>query len=95
LVSEHREDTFNFTNPASLVFPEENHLTKFDRIALSDEHNFQKFINYEPPAWKLSNLQYRANAVSLITACGMTGTLLYYLFPALLRHRNGHRESDA
>ncbi len=56
---------YNFTNPSSLVFPEENKkLSLWDKIHFSDKVNFQKFINYEQPDWKISNFQIFCNYLS-------------------------------
>lgn len=49
---------FNFTNPASLVFPKENNLFIFERISTSQQEEFYQFINYKQPEWKRPLIQH-------------------------------------
>ncbi|MDX2189600.1 MAG: hypothetical protein SFY32_07035 [Bacteroidota bacterium] len=58
---------YNMTNPASLVFPEENNLKMWDRISVKDKENFERFRNYKTTNWKLPLIQILANWVSAFT----------------------------
>jgi len=71
--------SYNMTHPASLVFPEENDLSKFQRIPLSDSENFKKFVTYQNPGWKLSKIQQISNYVSIVTIIAVFLVLLFYL----------------
>ncbi|MCP5102455.1 MAG: hypothetical protein GY950_03700 [bacterium] len=72
-------DYYNMTHPASLVFPEENNLSLFERIPRRDAENFDKFITYRVPQWKISKLQQIANRVSVVSAVLALLILFYYL----------------
>lgn len=63
---------FNMTNPASLVFPEENQLTLFERISVDDEENFVAFTHHYQPDWKIPLYQRVLDIVS-----GLTFVLLF------------------
>jgi hypothetical protein len=58
-------EAFNMTNPASLVYPEENDLGQFERISVNDKENFLNFIHNRPTTWKRPPNQYVADYVSL------------------------------
>ncbi|MBY0426042.1 MAG: hypothetical protein K2Q22_10430, partial [Cytophagales bacterium] len=58
---------YNITNPASLVYPDENNLKLWDRVQVADSLNFKNFINQKPTTWKISNTQSTLNLVSLAT----------------------------
>lgn len=60
------QGAFNMTNPASLVFPEENGLRIFERISTQDEANMKAFILRQQPNWKVSERQNLANDLSLL-----------------------------
>jgi hypothetical protein len=79
-VNEHDERSFNLTNPASLVFPHENNLAIFQRIARADETNFKQFVTYHATTWKLSTDQRRANFISLGMCLVMMLLLLYAFY---------------
>jgi hypothetical protein len=67
---------FNITNPASLVFPEENGLQPFERIKVDDEDELQAFVERRQPRWKLPVLQVILNWLSLaafILSVGLVG----------------------
>ncbi len=68
---------FNMTNPASLVFPEENKLVLFERISSTDKENLIAFINHRQPTWKRPILQ-----ITLDWLMGLTwlGILMYALW---------------
>jgi hypothetical protein len=48
---------YNVTNPASLVFPEENQTRLFERIPYSDASRFQEFVNRRQPDWNRPLIQ--------------------------------------
>lgn len=87
LVEENDGRFFNLTNPASLVFPEENELAPFERISLSDAENFEKFVTYQRPNWKLSRIQHLSNHISLWTLIGIVLIWLYYFLKYLLKRK--------
>jgi len=70
-------DSFNMTNPASLVFPEVNQLMLFERISVDDEKNFRTFINHYQPDWQLPFYQKALNIISLLTGAGLLGGFAY------------------
>jgi|GEM_PF-456594 len=76
---------YNITHPASLVFPEENNLSKFQRISLADTENFKKFVTYQNPGWKLSNMQKISNHISTYTIIAVFLMLLFYLSRYILK----------
>jgi hypothetical protein len=56
-VSEITDNHFNMTNPASLVFPEENSLYPFQRIGTDEKDKFEQFVNHKQPDWKVPAIQ--------------------------------------
>ncbi len=79
-VAEHDGQAFNLTNPASLVFPAENQLRLFERIALAETANFEQFVTYRRPTWKLSASQRLANTISSGTAAALPVCWLGYWY---------------
>ncbi|MBF0137447.1 MAG: hypothetical protein HQL65_14515 [Magnetococcales bacterium] len=75
-------DHFNLINPASLAFPEVNHIPFLSPIHRSDKENLQKLVAYGQPDWKISFRQKIANWVSLWGAIIMTLTLILYYWRA-------------
>ena len=71
---------YNMTNPASLVFPEENNLKPFERIKISEETQLQAFVERKQPDWKIPRAQKLLNWVSPIT---LIATFVLILFPAV------------
>ena len=57
---------FNVTNPASLVFPEENKLVLFERISIEDDENFIAFIHHLQPSWQRPHYQHVFDSVSVL-----------------------------
>jgi hypothetical protein len=76
---------YNITNPASLVFPEANGLHLFERISVNDKENFEKFINYQIPNWKLPLYQKIFNQISLWSLLFSVTILLTYPILAVTR----------
>jgi hypothetical protein len=70
--------SYNMTHPASLVFPEENNLSKFQRIPMWDRENFKKFVTYQIPGWKISKMQQISNYISIVTIIAVFLVLLFY-----------------
>lgn len=70
-----RDDRFNLTNPASLVFPELNGLRPFERIHVSDRENLQRFVNRRQPDWKYPAILDWLNGLALATLTGCLAIL--------------------
>ena len=66
LTSQVKDDAYNIYNPACLEYPKENHCAPGDRIAVTDAENFKRFVNGLPDTWKMSSLQYFADALSFL-----------------------------
>ena len=81
---------YNITNPASLVFPEENNLKKFQRISVSDEKNLKKFITYNKPEWKISKIQKISNRISNYSLIIIALMLIFFL----TRYSNRKRKNQ-
>ena len=85
---------YNITHPASLVFPGENNLSKFQRISLSDRENFKKFVTYQNPGWKLSAMQRISNNISTCTIIAVFLVLLFYLSRYMLKAMGKKEKSE-
>ena len=85
---------YNMTHPASLVFPEENNLSKFQRISLSDRENFKKFVTYQNPGWKLSAMQRISNNISTYTIIAVFLVLLFYFSRYMLKAMKKKEKSE-
>jgi hypothetical protein len=76
------EDTsqryFNMTNPASLVYPKENGLRLFERIAVNDRKNFNDFVHYRATSWKRPPLQHFLDIFSAIAFFATAFTAIGY-----------------
>jgi hypothetical protein len=77
---------FNMTNPASLVFPNENNLQPFERIKITEEKELRDFVERRQPDWKIPLMQTLLNWTSLIT---LIGTMILILLPTRLRTSSG------
>jgi hypothetical protein len=58
---------YNITNPASLVFPEENQTRLFERIPYSDASRFQEFVNRRQPDWNRPLIQSILDMIAKIS----------------------------
>ncbi len=58
---------YNMTNPASLVYPEINQLSLFERVSVDDKANLIRFINHLQPEWKIPLSQRIASIISFAT----------------------------
>lgn len=67
------EDGFNMTNPVSLVFPRENGLMPFQRIAAGDRDALDAFVTRGATPWRPPAIQ---SALSLVSLTGLTVTVL-------------------
>ena len=63
-VLETEGDYFNMTNPASLVFPENNNTYPFERIKVSEWDKLQAFMQRRQPEWNTPRTQKILNIVS-------------------------------
>lgn len=79
---------YNMTNPASLIFPEENNLTKWERIKTSDKENFELFIHHKKPNWRISKLQEYANKISFITFIASIMSLIVLCVVLILKNKS-------
>jgi hypothetical protein len=59
--------TYNLTNPAGYVFPEENHLQPFDLFRVDQRADVELFINHRQPNLSISTWQKLADVVSFMT----------------------------
>ena len=72
-----RDDAFNMTHPGSLVFPAENGVAPFARIAVSDAANLEAFVTRGQPQWPLPARQQQLNVLSVVgLALALAGLLL-------------------
>ncbi len=71
-----RNDHFNMTNPAGLVYPEVNDSAPWQRIPVSQQEQLEDFLARRQPDWKLPAAQKAANAVSLASLLIVLGLLL-------------------
>jgi hypothetical protein len=78
-VDDVQNNYFNMTNPASLVFPEENHLLLFERINTADRSKLQDFINRRQPDWKRPLIQSLMDRVAEISIIIFSLILVYFL----------------
>jgi hypothetical protein len=66
---------YNMTDPSSLVYPEANGATLFERIPVSDYWKLSDFINRRPSDWKIpltqKLLDWVAGLTILIEICGI------------------------
>lgn len=69
--------TYNMTNPASYVFPKENHLQPFDLFRVDQKQNLELFINHKQPHLAISSWQTFADMVSL---AALILSVLFLLF---------------
>jgi len=69
-VREVRDDHYNLTQPASLVFPEANGLRVFERIPAADREALDQFTARRQPDWRTPPLQKWLNGISLAALAG-------------------------
>lgn len=62
-----RDGFFNMTNPSSLVYPEANQTTPWQRIPASQAAELEDFLAHRQPDWVLSPTQHWMNGVSLLS----------------------------
>jgi hypothetical protein len=79
-VKEIRENAFNMTHPASLVYPEINDLQAWERISQNHSAQLDDFLNRRQPNWSVPFSQKAANLVSLMAFF----LLILLLLPARL-----------
>jgi hypothetical protein len=70
---------FNITNPSSLVYPEVNNTTLFERIPVSEYSNFTNFINRLPSDWNLPLAQIILDWIAGITILVEICAILFFL----------------
>lgn len=71
---------YNLTNPAGLVFPEQNQLYLFERISVDDEKNLIAFIQHFRPDWQRPLYQRVFDIVSIFTCLILIGALGFMEF---------------
>jgi hypothetical protein len=71
-----KDNYFNMTNPASLVFPEENNLILFEKISANQQEELDQFIHYKQPNWKRPVIQ---NILDLLMLCSIFLVPIYIL----------------
>lgn len=67
----------NMTNPASLVYPQENGLTLFERFKVTEREKLEQFANRRQPDFKLPLMQHILNIVSA-AALGIHAAVLLW-----------------
>jgi hypothetical protein len=77
--------TFNMTNPAGYVFPEENHLQPFDLFREDQKADLELFINHQQPKFEISTWQKLADVVSLAAFVLSVLYLFYFSIKAGMR----------
>ncbi|MEJ5224006.1 MAG: hypothetical protein WHV44_06070 [Anaerolineales bacterium] len=63
-------DYLNMTNPASLVFPEENGLTLFERFKVTERDKLTQFANRHQPDFAMPLTQHLLNILAMATLAG-------------------------
>jgi hypothetical protein len=80
---------YNMTDPSSLVFPEVNGNTLFERIPVSDYWKLIDFINRRPSDWKIPltqiMLNWAAGLTLLIETCAILFIIIKRRVPVLQR----------
>ena len=61
-----RDGAFNLTNASSLVFPQENDVRPFDRIAASEQAALEAFIRRGDPGWAQPAVQTWLNWLAVL-----------------------------
>jgi hypothetical protein len=79
------DGTYNLTNPASYVFPEENNLQPFDLFREDQKTDVELFIHHRPPELKISNWQKISDGISLAALIGSVLYLFFYMTSGSLR----------
>lgn len=80
---------YNMTNPASILFPEENNLKMWERIKIEDKENFELFIHNRTTKWKISKTQEIANVLSLLgLVSSLTFVLIFYILSKFSREKH-------
>lgn len=62
-----RDDAFNMTHPASLVYAEANQLEPWQRIPASQAQQLEDFLARRQPDWEISTGQKIANLISVVS----------------------------
>ena len=78
-VFEMKDGYYNMTNPASYVFPAENHLQPFEPFRTDQLTELESFVNRRQPNFQISSSQKTADVISLGAVLGL---LLYILLQA-------------
>lgn len=65
-VADQSDGYYNIMKPACITYPEANDCKPGDRIPVSDQENFERFISGKKVSWKVSGWQTFANYLSLI-----------------------------
>jgi hypothetical protein len=88
---------YNFTDPASLVFPEVNNTKLFERIPVTDTDKLLDFTQRRRSDWDLPLVQITLNWVSGISIILETLVVLIFLarerLPFLKIHRSRKKHS--
>jgi hypothetical protein len=66
-IYDERDGQLNMTNPASLVFPELNHLRPFDLIRADDRANLERLATRRQPDWKIPPIIQWLNILAVAT----------------------------
>ncbi len=90
-VSDMRAGYYNLINPTGYVYPDANGTRPYSLIAVSDQANFQNFINRRQVNWKLPVAQQVFNWITAITLMIEIPVLLAALIIARRRFRTGWR----
>jgi hypothetical protein len=73
-----QEGYYNMTDPSSLVYPEVNGSTLFERIPVSDFWKLSDFINRRPSDWKIPLTQNLLDWSAGLTILAETCALLFF-----------------
>jgi hypothetical protein len=76
---------YNIINPTGYLFPEANHSTKYERMAVTDQAKFLDFINRRQPKWKLPLLQQVLDWVSPLALVAVFIALLAQVLKKWIR----------
>jgi len=85
---------YNMSNPASYVFPGENHLQPFDLFRVDQKENLELFINHKQPNLTISSWQKFADIVSIATLVVSVVYLLFVSVKGSMRAWQATRQPD-
>lgn len=85
----------NVKNPASYLWPDENHCKPGDHFKIEDKAAAEAFLNYKPFPFRMSLIQRIANWTTLISFATVILFQTVFLIGILSRHRGSNSPAEA